>query len=120
MEIDGLPLHPLFVHGVVVLVPLAALLAILYALVPKWRYLLRHPTLAFTVAAVAMTQVASLTGQDLRQDRNLRSALLPIAGAAVLLLTIATGYAGAEAVWTATRQLPSTPRVRAHRSVLDC
>lgn len=157
MEIDGVPLHPLFVHGVVVLVPLAALLAILYALVPKWRYLLRHPTLAFAVAGVVLTQVASLTGQDLRQDRNLRSSLvethdmwagrlelgalvlaavaavawwvlphvsalagapekraripvlapvvmilLPIAGAAVLLLVVATGHAGAAAVWNAS------------------
>ncbi|RZT28523.1 hypothetical protein EV649_2300 [Kribbella sp. VKM Ac-2569] len=157
MEIDGLPLHPLLVHGVVLLVPVAALLAIVYALVPKWRYLLRNPALAFALAAVVMTQVASLTGQDLRRDRNLRSAqvethdmwagrlelgalalaavaavawwvlphisalaggsdkkarmpvlvpvvmvLLPIAGVAVLLLVIATGHAGAEAVWNAS------------------
>jgi hypothetical protein len=34
MEIAGLPLHPLVVHGAVVLSPLAALVALAYAGVP--------------------------------------------------------------------------------------
>ena len=34
MELNGLPLHPLIIHVVVVFAPLAALGGILYALVP--------------------------------------------------------------------------------------
>lgn len=33
----GLPAHPLVVHAVVVLLPLAAVAAIAAALVPRWR-----------------------------------------------------------------------------------
>ena len=43
MEINGLPLHPLVVHAVVVLSPLAALGGLLYAAVPRWRWWLRWP-----------------------------------------------------------------------------
>jgi len=35
--INGLPLHPLLVHAVVVLLPLAAVGSIIIAVVPKWR-----------------------------------------------------------------------------------
>ena len=44
MEIAGLPLHPLVVHAAVVLIPLTALLAIGFAVLPRWRWLLRWPT----------------------------------------------------------------------------
>ncbi|CUR55862.1 conserved membrane hypothetical protein [metagenome] len=71
MEINGLPLHPLVVHAAVIFVPLAALAALAYALVPKWRWALRHPSLALAVVAAASTQVASLSGESLRDDRGL-------------------------------------------------
>lgn len=69
MEINGLPLHPLVVHGAVVLTPLAALLALGY-LVPKWRDYLRWPVAVATLLAVGSVWVAYLSGSDfLDSDR---------------------------------------------------
>ena len=49
MEINGLPLHPLIVHAVVILGPLAGLTGLAYAFVPKWRWLLRWPLVALSL-----------------------------------------------------------------------
>lgn len=76
MEINGLPLHPLIVHAVVVFVPLGALAAILFALVPRWRWLLRWPTLLLAVAAVVLTRIAVLSGTRLKSDRQLGGDLI--------------------------------------------
>jgi predicted membrane protein DUF2231 len=73
MEFNGVPLHPLVVHATVVLVPLAALGAILYA-VPRWRWLLRWPTLLVNLAAAVLVQVAMMSGEDLEESRHLESA----------------------------------------------
>ena len=70
MEINGLPLHPLVVHAVVVFVPLGALIAILFALVPRWRWLLRWPTLVLALGAVVVTRVAVLSGTSLKSARQ--------------------------------------------------
>jgi hypothetical protein len=76
MEINGVPLHPLVVHASVVFVPLAALSAVLYALVPRWRWALRHPMLALGGMAVGATQLASLSGENLKDSRKLFSPLV--------------------------------------------
>lgn len=76
MEINGLPLHPLVVHAVVVFVPLGALSAILFALMPRWRWLLRWPTLLLALGAVAVTRVAVISGNSLKSDRDLGGDLL--------------------------------------------
>ncbi|HET6166470.1 MAG TPA: DUF2231 domain-containing protein [Marmoricola sp.] len=70
VHVRGLPLHPLVVHAVVVLVPLGALSAILHALVPRWRWLLRQPTLALALAAVVLARVAVVTGTSLKHEKN--------------------------------------------------
>ena len=64
-----MPLHPLVVHAVVVLGPLAALTGLAYAFVPTWRWLLRWPlvVLAVVVAVTALTAVAA--GEDLLASR---------------------------------------------------
>jgi hypothetical protein len=72
MEINGLPLHALIVHATVVFVPLGALGAILYV-VPKWRWLLRWPTLLVNLAAAVLVQVSIMSGEDLERDRKLFS-----------------------------------------------
>jgi hypothetical protein len=72
MEFNGLPLHPLVVHATVVFVPLAALGAILYV-VPKWRWLLRWPTLLVNLAAAVLVQVSVMSGEDLEKSRHLGS-----------------------------------------------
>src|ERR1700709_25496 len=75
MEFNGLPLHPLVGRAPVVFVPLAALGAILYA-VPRWRWLLRWPTLLVNLAAAVLVQVAVMSGGDLEESRHLDSKLV--------------------------------------------
>ena len=60
-EIDGLPVHPLAVHGAVVLVPLAALMGVLFA-IPKTRSWSRLPLLLMSLAAVVAVFVARQSG----------------------------------------------------------
>jgi hypothetical protein len=70
MEINGVPLHPLVVHAVVVFVPLSAIAAIAMSL-PKWRWLARWPALVLTLGATAASYVAKITGNQLEDDRGL-------------------------------------------------
>ena len=53
MEFHGIPLHPLVVHGAVVFTPLAAVAALVFVLVERWRELLRWPTAVLAVVAAA-------------------------------------------------------------------
>lgn len=61
----GLPMHPLVIHAVVVLVPLAALLAVAHVLVPKWRRALRWPVLLGGLVTVSTAFVAAQSGERL-------------------------------------------------------
>jgi len=63
-EFNGLPLHPLAVHLVVALVPLSALMGVLFA-VPRTRTWARWPLAAVAVAAAGATFVARQSGQAL-------------------------------------------------------
>ncbi|GAA3666177.1 hypothetical protein GCM10022237_27830 [Nocardioides ginsengisoli] len=65
MEINGLPLHPLAVHGAVVLAPLVALLALAY-LRPSWRDRLRWPLVAGAAIAVGAVVLAFVSGNHFR------------------------------------------------------
>ncbi|MBV9831627.1 MAG: hypothetical protein JOZ82_08505 [Marmoricola sp.] len=76
MEFKGLPLHPLVVHATVVFVPLAALAAILYA-APRWRWLLRWPTLLVNLAAAVLVQVAWMSGHSLETSLEKTRGLQP-------------------------------------------
>ena len=64
MEINGLPLHPLVVHAAVVFGPLAALAAIAYVAVPRWRDRLRWPLLALAAVAVGALLTAYFSGRS--------------------------------------------------------
>lgn len=66
-ELDGLPLHPLVVHAAVVLVPLTALVAVLF-LVPRFRRALRWPMVLLALAALASTYAAKLSGENLEES----------------------------------------------------
>lgn len=123
LTIDGIPLHPLLVHAVVVLLPLAALSSIAIALVPGWRRKYAWPVLGVTLAGVAAVPVAKQAGEDfqaalvkngvnnplIQTHADLGTALLPIAlgfGVAVIALLVAGRLAdrerGAEAPTTKT------------------
>jgi uncharacterized membrane protein len=63
--IDGLPVHPLVVHAVVVLLPLAVLGTILVAVLPRWR--VRYGGLNALVAVIAtgLCPIATGSGEAL-------------------------------------------------------
>ncbi|AXG13270.1 hypothetical protein [Intrasporangium calvum] len=61
----GLPMHALVVHGLVVLVPLLAVLAALFALVPRWRGPLRWATATGAVLAAGLAWVGAESGEAL-------------------------------------------------------
>ncbi len=74
MEINGVPLHPLVVHAAVVFVPLAAL-AVIAFVVPRWRSAARWPALLIVAIAAVSVQLASMTGDQLK-DKVGGSALI--------------------------------------------
>lgn len=58
-----LPLHVLIIHAAVVVLPAGALVAIVFALVPKWRWLLRWPTLLLGLGSLVIAFVARESGE---------------------------------------------------------
>lgn len=70
-EINGLPVHPLAVHAAVVLVPLAALLGVLFA-VPRTRAWSRVPLLLVSLGAVVAVYVARQSGAKLQEALGLQ------------------------------------------------
>ncbi|MFI6097862.1 DUF2231 domain-containing protein [Lentzea sp. NPDC051213] len=114
LTIDGIPLHPLLVHAVVVLLPLAALGSVAIALVPGWRRKYAWPVLGVTLAGVAAVPVAKQAGEDfqaalekstgvqnpaIQTHAELGTMLLPIAlgfGVAVIALLVAGRLADRE------------------------
>jgi uncharacterized membrane protein len=63
--IGGLPLHPLVVHAVVVLLPLAAAGTVAIAVVPAWRRRFGILVALVAMAATAMVPVATNSGEAL-------------------------------------------------------
>ena len=94
MEVNGLPLHPLVVHAVVVLGPLAALTGLAYALVPRWRWVLRWPLVALAVVTAVASLAAVAAGEDLLAARpELEPLVEEHEGRGEWLRNISLGYA---------------------------
>ncbi len=70
MTVAGLPVHPLVVHAVVMLIPLAALGAVLVAVRPAWRQIYGGPTLVLAVAGLACVPIATASGTVLAADHG--------------------------------------------------
>ncbi|HEU5109165.1 MAG TPA: DUF2231 domain-containing protein [Micromonosporaceae bacterium] len=68
-QINGLPGHPLIVHGAVVLVPLLCVISIAYAVVPKWRGVVWWAAAALSIAAPAFAWAATSSGDSLATER---------------------------------------------------
>jgi hypothetical protein len=109
ITVDGLPVHPLLVHGVVVLLPLAALGGLVIAARGAWRRRFGMLVLVLTAAGVALVPLATTTGRQLKgglpdnplidRHEQLGNTLLPYAlafGVSVLLLVIAGRLADRE------------------------
>jgi hypothetical protein len=69
MEISGVPLHPLVIHAVVVLVPVAALTGWALAFMTGWRWLTRWVALGSSLGALVTVVVARQSGKELLESR---------------------------------------------------
>jgi hypothetical protein len=112
MEIGGLPLHPLVVHAAVVFTPLAGLLAIVFAVVPRWRWLTRWPTGITAAAALGAVLIAKLSGESLVEQRPELAPLVRVheeRGGLLMWFVIGFCVVVAAAVWMlgSTSPLPS-------------
>jgi|SRR5690349_8578686 len=58
-----LPLHILVIHAAVLVLPVSALTAIVFALVPRWRWLLRWPVLLLGLGSLVLAFVAKESGE---------------------------------------------------------
>ncbi|MBQ0904739.1 DUF2231 domain-containing protein [Micromonospora sp. U21] len=112
-EIQGLPVHVLVVHAVVLFVPLLAVLAVAYVGLPRWRHRLDWAVGILAVAAPLTAFVAIQSGEaftDALVARGFQGPILdqifehsrygdilfrivvPLAIAAVLLLVATSGH----------------------------
>ncbi|MEH0841693.1 DUF2231 domain-containing protein [Micromonospora sp. CPCC 205711] len=66
-EINGLPGHVLVVHAVVVFVPLLALLAAAYGLMPRWRPRLDWAVAVLAVVTPILAWVATESGEAFQE-----------------------------------------------------
>lgn len=107
-SIAGLPLHPLVVHGPVVLLPLAALGFLVVAFVRRWRAAYSALVALGASAGAAFAIVAKETGESLAEVTKLPVAherwadLLVAASVGFAVLTWAFWFlqrAGAKARW---------------------
>ena len=76
VTLNGIPLHPLIVHAAVVLVPLAALFAVAYAVLPNRRWQTRHPAIVLSVVAAVSVWLAAATGDNLKQRLHENTAMI--------------------------------------------
>jgi uncharacterized membrane protein len=65
--VNGIPLHPLVVHAVVVLLPLAIVGTILIAARPRWRTHYGPLVVLFAAAATVLVPVATSSGESLER-----------------------------------------------------
>jgi hypothetical protein len=77
LTVDGIPAHPLVVHAVVVLLPLAAVGTLLVVARPVWRQQLGVWVLLLALGGVAAVPVATQTGEQLEHALG-RSELIKI------------------------------------------
>lgn len=65
--INGIPLHPLVVHAVVVLLPLAIVGTLAIAVKPAWRLRYGHLVVAVGVASLIFIPIATSSGEALER-----------------------------------------------------
>ncbi|HEX2894006.1 MAG TPA: DUF2231 domain-containing protein [Marmoricola sp.] len=65
--VNGLPVHPLVVHAIVVLLPLGIVGTIAMAVRPGWRHHYGWLVVAVTAAATVLVPIATSSGEDLEK-----------------------------------------------------
>jgi uncharacterized membrane protein len=114
MELSGIPLHPLIVHLAVVFGPLAAVLALAFCLMPRYRWVLRWPFAVALLVAVGGVVLATMSGDSLLQSRPAIQSSQVVqshanAGLRVRNVILAFGVLGALAVWRLPGASPLRP-----------
>ncbi|MEU8259122.1 DUF2231 domain-containing protein [Micromonospora sp. NPDC048999] len=71
-EVNGLPLHVLVVHAVVVLAPLLALISVAYGVLPWWRSRLDWAVAGLAVVTPIATFVAKESGEAFEKAQRQR------------------------------------------------
>ncbi|HVK27439.1 MAG TPA: DUF2231 domain-containing protein [Nocardioides sp.] len=101
--VNGLPVHPLVVHAVVVLLPLGVVGTIAIALRPTWRIRYGHLVVACTAVATVLVPVATSSGEELEHrvgDPGRHAAL----GDQLIWFALALLATSAALVWLARRR----------------
>ena len=110
-EINGLPLHVLVVHAAVVFTPLAAVTGLVFAVMVRWRWLLRWPLIGSSLAALVAVFVAVQSGKAFRERLGLpHSTIDAHADAGQLLLYVMVGFTAIAGVAAYTLGGPSALR----------
>ena len=112
--INGLPAHPLLVHAVVVLLPLAALAVVLHAVWPAARRRLGVVTPLLCLVSLVLVPITSQAGEKLEHSLGGTNELIERhaeLGDQVLPWAIALTVAGV-AQWALGRWSPMGPAVR--------
>ena len=108
----GVPLHPLVVHAVVVLLPLAALGVFVLAVVPAWRRTFSGFVVIVALLGTAVVPVATQSGKNLRETVGSTATVQRHADLGDRVIWFALGLlAAAVALWWLAR------RERAHDPV---
>ncbi|WP_433613356.1 DUF2231 domain-containing protein [Dactylosporangium sp. CA-139114] len=72
-RVAGIPAHPLFIHAAVVLVPLLALVAVLYGVWPASRRHIRWPLVALAILAPGSVFFAKESGESFSANKAFQS-----------------------------------------------
>jgi uncharacterized membrane protein len=103
-EFLGLPLHPLAVHIAIVLVPSLTVVALAYALVPRWRAKVGWLAVLLAVVAPISAVVARMAGVAFQERRDLPLqgdlATHENYGTITMWVTIALGVVTLALVWS--------------------
>lgn len=101
--VNGLPVHPLVVHAVVVLLPLACLGTVAIAVKQRWRERFGLLVLATTAVATALLPIATSSGEALEErvgDPGAHAAL----GDQLIWFTVPLLVLNAALVWSDRRR----------------
>lgn len=117
--IDGLPLHPLIVHIVVVVVPMAALAAIVAALWPRARAWMGPMPAILALVGLIATPIATTAGENLEDRLGLSAPEVDDHTAAGDIVIVGTGCLFGAAAFLYLVGLPVvTQRLRLSPSVV--
>ena len=119
-QISGLPVHVLVIHAAVVFVPLLALGAIVYALVPRWRGRIGWAVISLAIISPIVTFVSKESGEKL-YDRMIANGVSGKGkemlddhmgfGNRTFLFTLALGIVTLVMTLLTVRQSSTTPKI---------